>query len=386
MTPRMTTSPAGLALIKSFEGFRARAARLSNGGWVVGHGHSKSAREGVVVNAEQADSFLKYDLQAVEAALNDWCHAPLLQNEFDALASFVFNIGLANFRTSEVLRCLNRGEPLHAAAAMDPWRKARINGRAVVVDSLVRRRAVERALFLDHPTGRASAPTPVLPPEIDLALSIALTPTGEPAIRFDTRSDDEAASNPFEPATDAPEAVEIGGAIPSPIVIRPVDEVPVEEDALNFAPLTDRSAGGMGEWLGTLLNEEPTTRVALERINQSRTSADTFGDDLALGNVALDDGLPPAEIHATSFDDIRRQMAQNGVPPSVSRVRPQEGGRWVMGGLGLLGIVGAVVSGASLISGHGPMVSNGMPAWHIFVLPVSLIAIISAAVSLLRGH
>jgi lysozyme len=71
----------------------------------------------------------------------------LVQNEFDALVSFVFNIGAEAFRTSRVLVHLNAGEKLAAAEAMAAWRKAKIGGQSVVVDGLVRRRSAEKDSF-----------------------------------------------------------------------------------------------------------------------------------------------------------------------------------------------------------------------------------------------
>ncbi len=78
-------------------------------------------------------------------------YAPVMQNQFDALVSLAFNISPGQFRDSDILRNLNGGDFLAAANAFDVWRKARIHGRVMVVDALVRRRAAEKALFLEHP-------------------------------------------------------------------------------------------------------------------------------------------------------------------------------------------------------------------------------------------
>ena len=61
-TPRLKVSREGVVLIKSFEGFRPRAERLADGRWVVGHGHTLSAREGATVDATEAELLLHYDL------------------------------------------------------------------------------------------------------------------------------------------------------------------------------------------------------------------------------------------------------------------------------------------------------------------------------------
>jgi len=61
--------------------------------------------------------------------------APLLPNQFDALVSLVFNITVAQFRDSDILRNLNSGDQLAAANGFDVWRRARLNGRVIVVDA-----------------------------------------------------------------------------------------------------------------------------------------------------------------------------------------------------------------------------------------------------------
>ncbi|HEX5007245.1 MAG TPA: lysozyme [Hyphomonadaceae bacterium] len=167
MTGRLRTSRAGLDLIKSFEGFRDVAVRLPDGRWTIGHGHVRSAREGLTISEKDAEDLLVHDLLPVESAINSLVFTPLDQNQFDALASLVFNISVERFRDSDVLHLLNAGDFLSAASAFDVWRKVRINGRSMVMDALVRRRAVEKAMFLEHPGGRPTAPTPLLPPEAD---------------------------------------------------------------------------------------------------------------------------------------------------------------------------------------------------------------------------
>ncbi|MEP7211136.1 MAG: glycoside hydrolase family protein [Alphaproteobacteria bacterium] len=165
----MRTSRAGLELIKSFEGFREAAARLPDGRWTIGYGHVRSAREGVTITEQDAEDLLRFDLQGIEEAVLALVYSPLNQSQFDALASLVFNISPGQFKDSEILRSLNAGEYIAAAAGFDAWRKARINGRLIVVDALVRRRAMEKAMFLEPPDGRPAAPTPLVTPEIDPA-------------------------------------------------------------------------------------------------------------------------------------------------------------------------------------------------------------------------
>ncbi len=164
----MRTSRKGLELIKSFEGFRARSVQLSNGKWVIGYGHTKSARPNLRVAPDDAELILRFrDLKPIEKLVSDRVLCPLSQAEFDALVSFIFNIGEEAFLSSEVLSQLNRGERLAAAEEMSAWRKGEIDGDVIVVDVFVRRRAAEKALFLEHPSGRVSLPTALLRPQRD---------------------------------------------------------------------------------------------------------------------------------------------------------------------------------------------------------------------------
>ncbi|HEX3701409.1 MAG TPA: lysozyme [Phenylobacterium sp.] len=167
MKPRHRVSRAAIELITRFEGYRRKAAQLPDGRWMIGYGHTLTAREGAEVSEADAEALLIYDLIAVAHGINEWTYAPLTQNQFDALASFVFNIGLENFRRSGVLRRLNEGALIQAACAMELWRKAEFAGERIVIDALVRRRASEKTLFLTPADGWPAAPTPVLAPLLD---------------------------------------------------------------------------------------------------------------------------------------------------------------------------------------------------------------------------
>jgi lysozyme len=181
MKLRNSVSPAAIELIKRFEGFRRTAAQLDDGRWTIGYGHTRSARAGVTVSEADAEALLGYDLVDVQAAVNDWTFTPLAQNQFDALVSFVFNIGLEPFRHSAVLRRVNQGALLQAACAMEMWRKADFDGERIVVDALVRRRAAEKALFLTPEDGFVAAPSAVVQPKLDhdVGAAVPRTPPAE---------------------------------------------------------------------------------------------------------------------------------------------------------------------------------------------------------------
>ncbi len=202
MKPRQQASRAALDLIERFEGYRRSAARLEDGRWTIGYGHTKTARPGAEVSEADAEALLIYDLMEVAGALNDWVFTPLTQNQFDALCGFVFNIGTENFRHSNVLRRLNEGALLQAACAMEMWRRVDFEGEPIVLDALVRRRASEKALFLTPTRGFQPAPTQVLRPKLDSDLT-GHVPASRPVVIAAALEGEEAKAERVGPKPDA---------------------------------------------------------------------------------------------------------------------------------------------------------------------------------------
>ena len=140
---RRKVSREGLLLIKSFEGFRPRTVLRRDGTPVIGYGHARSARPGAVVTEAEAELLLQYDLMPIVALLNERVRLPLNQHQFDALASFIFSIGLERFEGSDVQARLDASAPSEAAVALSAWPER----ASPPVDALYRRRSAERALF-----------------------------------------------------------------------------------------------------------------------------------------------------------------------------------------------------------------------------------------------
>ena len=143
--PRLKVSREGVVLIKSFEGFRPRAVQDEDGRWIIGYGHTASAREGLTVAEADAELLLQYDLMPVVKALNEQVSSPLNQHQFDALASFAVSVGVDRFLASDVLQRLNEGRAGQAADALIGWPED------ASADARLRRRAAERALFVADP-------------------------------------------------------------------------------------------------------------------------------------------------------------------------------------------------------------------------------------------
>ena len=156
-----------IAQIKLLEGFRARATPLGDGRWTVGYGHVASTKRTSIVTRAQADLLLRFDLNVISEALSTLIYTPLNSNQIDALGSFVYNIGLQAFEDSTVLRLINAGDLLEAATAMEQWCHATVAGQPQEVDGLIRRRAMEKALFLKPEGGWVPVPSRLVVPYAD---------------------------------------------------------------------------------------------------------------------------------------------------------------------------------------------------------------------------
>lgn len=101
----MKTSNNGIELIKRHEGLRLSAYYDVAGAPTIGYGHTKGVKIGQNITKEQAETFLREDLSTAEKEVN-MHKLPLNQNQFDALVSFVYNLGSGNFRSSTLLRLI----------------------------------------------------------------------------------------------------------------------------------------------------------------------------------------------------------------------------------------------------------------------------------------
>lgn len=140
----MQTSNNGMSLIKRFEGLKLQAYRDSVGIPTIGYGHTQGVKMGDIITGEQADKFLREDLQVAELTINANVKVRLSQAQFDALASFVFNLGSGNFVKSTLLKKLNAGDYAGAAGEFGKW----VNAGGKQLPGLVKRRAAEREVFL----------------------------------------------------------------------------------------------------------------------------------------------------------------------------------------------------------------------------------------------
>ena len=142
----MKTSPKGIALIKEIEGLRQKAYKCPGGVWTIGYGHTAGVKPGMLISKAQAEEYLKADLIAFERYLNGLGLA-LNQNQFDALVSFIYNVGTGNFSNSTLLRKV-RANPQENSIMDEFLRWVYSKGR--VLPGLQRRRLAEMKLYFSN--------------------------------------------------------------------------------------------------------------------------------------------------------------------------------------------------------------------------------------------
>lgn len=142
----MKISTNGIDLICSFEGLRLKAYDDGVGVWTIGYGttviNGTKVKKGDTCTVDQAKSYMASDLKQFESAVNQ-TKVPLNQNQYDALVSLAYNIGVGAFLSSTLFKKLNAKDYKGAAEQFDRWNRA--GGK--VMRGLTNRRAKERKLF-----------------------------------------------------------------------------------------------------------------------------------------------------------------------------------------------------------------------------------------------
>jgi lysozyme len=145
----MKASDTIIKRIKEFEGFSAKPYRDSAGVLTIGYGTTKDADKYNTISKAQADLLLRRDLAQFENQLNNYIAArgyELTQNQFDALVSFLYNVG--SIRAGSGLdTAIRSGKPKVVAANLQRYVYA--GGQKLA--GLVKRRGYEAYLFSTQP-------------------------------------------------------------------------------------------------------------------------------------------------------------------------------------------------------------------------------------------
>lgn len=140
----MKISQKGIDLIKKFEGCKLQAYLCPAGVWTIGVGHTKGVKKGMVITQQQAEMFLKDDITPIEGALN-YLGINFTQGQFDALCSWIFNIGMGSFNTSTMRKyIIAKKSDLEITDQMIKW----VNAGGKPLLGLKKRRAEEANMFL----------------------------------------------------------------------------------------------------------------------------------------------------------------------------------------------------------------------------------------------
>ena len=133
----------GKEIVKFYEGLRLQAYLCPAGIPTIGYGHTKNVKLGDVCNQKQAEDWLEDDFFMAKTDVKAVVKVPLNENQLDALASFVFNLGVRKLIQSTLLKKLNDGDYSGAANEFDKW----VFAAGKKLNGLIARRAAEKELF-----------------------------------------------------------------------------------------------------------------------------------------------------------------------------------------------------------------------------------------------
>lgn len=145
----MNISDAGIKLIKQFESCSLKAYKALDTEmyYTIGWGHyGNDVKKGMTITQAKADQMLKDDLEVFTFAINKMLKVDVTQNMFDALTSFAYNCGTSALKNSSLLALVNKKDFKGASNEFDKW----VHSGGKVIQGLVKRRAIEKALFLKN--------------------------------------------------------------------------------------------------------------------------------------------------------------------------------------------------------------------------------------------
>jgi lysozyme len=140
----MKCNQAGISIIKKCESCKLTSYLCPAGIWTIGYGHTGTdVHPGMTITQIEAELLLRRDLDLFEKAVSELVKVQLTSNEFSALVSFVFNVGVEAFKNSTLLRRINSKDFL-CSEEFDRW----IFAKGKILPGLKRRRLEEKNLFL----------------------------------------------------------------------------------------------------------------------------------------------------------------------------------------------------------------------------------------------
>lgn len=161
-----------VALIAEFEGCRLKAYKCPAGVWTCGWGETDGITPRTVWTQDYADRRFCDSVNQFAEKVLALCTVEPSGNQLGAMTSLAYNIGLAAFAKSSVLKAHNRGDYAAAARAFSLWNKARVNGVLTALNGLTRRRSAESSLYLKPDDGKEDP----MPQAVDAESKISASP------------------------------------------------------------------------------------------------------------------------------------------------------------------------------------------------------------------
>ena len=136
----------GEKLIKQFESCKLTAykADKSEKYYTIGWGHyGADVKKGMKISKERANELFRNDIKYFETSVNSCLKVKVTQSMFNALVSFTYNVGFSAFKSSTLLKYINKKQFKKASNEFKKWNKC--GGK--VLNGLVKRRLLEKTEF-----------------------------------------------------------------------------------------------------------------------------------------------------------------------------------------------------------------------------------------------
>ena len=141
----MRLSDYALQRLKEEELLRLESYKCAGGKWTIGYGHTRGVREGQRIDKETANKLLQEDVEYVEKFLAKEPYAEdITQSQWDALVSFIFNLGIGNFEGSTLRKKILRN--IDDPTIPDEFRRW-VYSKGKVLKGLVKRREWEAQMY-----------------------------------------------------------------------------------------------------------------------------------------------------------------------------------------------------------------------------------------------
>ncbi len=134
-----------MEIITRYEGLRTKAYQDSNGIWTIGYGNTQGVKEGDTITDEEAEEQLRIYLQNLGPQIIKNVKIPLNNNQYAALLSFAYNVGIGNLENSTLLKLINDKDTSAIVQQFLRWDKDQAGQELA---GLKARRMAEASLYL----------------------------------------------------------------------------------------------------------------------------------------------------------------------------------------------------------------------------------------------